>query len=63
MSEHREPDSSLLSPVLSTSHTESESQYTEQWPLLSILAPRVIDETLDFKDPLGTIEMSLRNAH
>ena len=25
--------------------------------------PRVIDEKLDFKHPLETIEMSLRNAH
>lgn len=57
-----EPDSSLLSPVLSTSHyTEQRSHSPEYWqtlPLLSTVAPRVIDEKLDFKHPLETIEMS-----
>ena len=58
-----EADSSLLSPVLSTSHYTEEpespqSVLADPASTRNCIAPRVIDEKLDFKHPLETIEMS-----
>ena len=63
MSEQREGVTPLSRTVASCPRSSQHLNTLSSGLLLSIVAPRVIDEMVVFKDPLETIEMSLRNVH